>query len=200
MATGGGDELRLSLSPPPRWGLVSYQPLLWMPHFAMRMLLARVYGMSRHDMAWRDRASPGACSPGDAAFAAVAAITIFDRTAPVIILRHGAPAPLYLVMIRDLAHGRGVLSRVLSLPGMRTLGHSSFAIFVLQYPAVSYLNFLRRTSLPETGPMLPLVILAIVLTSVLSTRVFEKPVSSWLRARLILPKRGGLPSSGRPPE
>ena len=39
---------------------------------------------------------------------------------------------------------------------MRTLGHSSFAIFVLQYPAVFYLNFLRRTSLPETVPMLPL--------------------------------------------
>jgi peptidoglycan/LPS O-acetylase OafA/YrhL len=185
LALGGSEEIRLSRNAGAAWMLVNYLPLLWLPHFAMGMLLARVCGMSRYDTTWREERRNRAWSLGDTAFAAVVAITVLDQVVPVMVLRHGALAPLYLVTIRDLAHGRGMLSRVLCLPGMRAMGDASFAVFVLQYPAVSYLNVLRRFDIPEVVPMLPLIIVAIILGSVLSTRFFEKPVSKWLRARLL---------------
>ena len=48
------------------------------------------------------------------------------------ILRHGALLPLYMLVLYDLALGRGLVARVFSLPGMNFLGQLSFSIFIWQ--------------------------------------------------------------------
>lgn len=185
IGSGGTEEIGLSRHAPPGWTLVNYFPPLWLPHFAMGMLLARICRMSRFQPDRIGYATSGSWCMGDTAFATVVAITIVDTVAPAMMLRHGVLAPLYLVTIRDLARGHGVLARILSIPALQRLGDASFAVFILQYPAVSYLNVLRRLEIPESIPMLPIVIMLIVAASVASTRLFERPVSNWLRARLL---------------
>ena len=48
------------------------------------------------------------------------------------ILRHGALMPLYMLVLYDLALGRGFVARLFSLPGMSFLGQTSFSIFIWQ--------------------------------------------------------------------
>ena len=98
-------------------------------------------------------------------------------------LRHGLLAPLYLVIIYDLAHGRGLLARVLALPGLRPLGDASFSIFVLQLPiGLIVLGTATAMQLPSFLSV-PMAISIVVAVSLLSTNYLEKPVSRWLRAK-----------------
>ena len=59
----------------------------------------------------------------------------FARQVPYVPLRHGLLAPFSLVVINDLAHGRGLLARFLSWRGFGRLSEASFSLFALQMPA-----------------------------------------------------------------
>ena len=58
---------------------------------------------------------------GDAVALGILLFLAFARQVPYVPLRHGLLAPLALVAINDLAHGRGLLERFLSWPGFGTL-------------------------------------------------------------------------------
>ena len=157
-------------------------PLLWLPHFVMGILLARLFSINRFDLTWQD-SRPRNVSWGDVAFAVWIILATTELAIPMFVLRHGLLAPLYLVLIYDLAHGRGLLARVLTLPGLRRLGDASFSIFVLQMPiGAIVLSTASAAGLTSTVSV-PLVVSVVVIVSLLSTSYFEKPISNWLRAR-----------------
>lgn len=157
-------------------------PLLWLPHFVMGILLARLFSINRFDLTWQD-SRPRNVSWGDVAFAVWIILATTELAIPMFVLRHGLLAPLYLVLIYDLAHGRGLLARVLTLPGLRRLGDASFSIFVLQMPiGAIVLSTASAAGLTSTVSV-PLVVSVVVIVSLLSTNYFEKPISNWLRAR-----------------
>lgn len=157
-------------------------PLLWLAHFVMGILLARLFSINRFDLTWQD-SRPRNVSWGDVAFAVWIILATTELAIPMFVLRHGLLAPLYLVLIYDLAHGRGLLARVLTLPGLRRLGDASFSIFVLQMPiGAIVLSTASAAGLTSTVSV-PLVVSVVVIVSLLSTNYFEKPISNWLRAR-----------------
>src|SRR5262249_8559861 len=92
-------------------------PLFWLPHFLMGMLLARIFNINRLERSWRRGPSRWGVSAGDLATAFLLALfcvkdeviarNVFGgRLYPHPFLRHGLLAPLYLVVLYDLANGR----------------------------------------------------------------------------------------------
>jgi peptidoglycan/LPS O-acetylase OafA/YrhL len=184
---------------PTFWGeMVARNPLVWLPHFFMGMLLARVFTITRFNPAWAPGPARWRLSWGDAVVALLLpALFLLDDEAvsqlvhfpPYLVLRHGLLAPLYLVLVYDLANNRGVTARLLSLPGLKRLGDASFSMFVLQVPTLVLTGVLFGKV-----PMHPLVRLALkaactVAVSLLSVALFEKPVARWLRKRLFERRR-----------
>ncbi|HMF35893.1 MAG TPA: hypothetical protein VKF17_04610 [Isosphaeraceae bacterium] len=86
---------------------------------------------------------------GDAVALGILLFLAFARQVPYVPLRHGLIAPLALVAINDLAHGRGLLGRFLSWPGFGTLLEASFSLFALQMAAGVWLCV--ATLLTATG-------------------------------------------------
>jgi peptidoglycan/LPS O-acetylase OafA/YrhL len=161
-------------------------PLLWLPHFLMGVLLARVAGLSRHGDAPGEvsEADRWPVSWGDVAALTVLAIELFNTAAPEFVLRHGALAPLFLIVIHDFARGRGVLARWLSLPVLQSLGEASFSMFMWQFPVQMLFKMaLGGRALPPFVDV-ALVVATTVAVSLASVRWFEKPAAEWLRRRL----------------
>jgi peptidoglycan/LPS O-acetylase OafA/YrhL len=157
-------------------------PLFWIPHFLMGMTLSRLAEISRFDLSWQG-SSRSVFSWGDLSFLGVLGVSLVDVPIPNFVLRHGLLAPFYLVTIYDLARNRGMLARLLCLPGIRILGDASFAMFMLQLP-VFILIMIVATVIPMPSALhVSLIVIVAVGVSLLSTRYFEKPVSRRLRAR-----------------
>jgi peptidoglycan/LPS O-acetylase OafA/YrhL len=156
-------------------------PLFWVAHFAAGMLLSRVFGLSRFSTGWRERPRSW-IALGDLALAAVIVVSLMEphSTPWRHVLRHGLLMPLFLLVIHDFALGRGIAARFFSLPGMNFLGQASFSIFVWQ-------NFLMIVSFYVaymTGKQqaaLPVAIVGLLVVSVASTYLIEKPWARRLR-------------------
>jgi peptidoglycan/LPS O-acetylase OafA/YrhL len=113
-----------------------FNPLSWLPQFLAGVALGRMFGM-RVD---RGKIEPGRRaglwpSAGDALALGILCLLAFARQVPYVPLRHGLLAPFSLVVINDLAHGRGLLARFLSWRGFGRLSEASFSLFALQMPA-----------------------------------------------------------------
>ena len=94
-------------------------PLFWVAHFVAGMLMSRIFGISKFETAWRGKSRPW-LPFGDLALAAVLVLSLMPPhdLAWRHILRHGALLPLYMLVLYDLALGRGLVARLFSLPGM----------------------------------------------------------------------------------
>jgi peptidoglycan/LPS O-acetylase OafA/YrhL len=183
-------------------------PLLWLPHFFMGMLLARIFNISRHNRSW-ERPYRLPVSLGDAAFVALMALFCIDTGTlgggqySHLFMRHGLLAPLYLVLIHDLARNRGLVARLFCLPGLRYLGDASFSIFILQGPMLM-LDMAAFGALAAASPPIEVdlfarfivLLAATVAVSLLSVRFFERSVAAWLRRRWI--ERARMPQLNPP--
>ena len=97
-----------------------------------------------------------------------------------LVLRHGLLAPLYAVLIRDLALGKGLLARLLGLPILARLGDASFSIFMLQLPMM--VAGAALFAVIPAGPVTRFVILLTLTTAVsLGCASLEKRVTRKLR-------------------
>ncbi len=176
---------------------VMRNPLLWLLHFLMGMLLARIFNINRLERSWRRGPSRWRVSLGDVVFVLILALfcvkdediaqSLFGgRLIVQPFLRHGLLAPLYLVVLYDLANDRGLLARLLSLPGLRSLGEASFSIFIWQLPVLILTAYLfPPDSSADAVTRLVISVLAVSVVSLLSVYLFEKPVARWLRGKLI---------------
>ncbi|HEU5134658.1 MAG TPA: acyltransferase [Steroidobacteraceae bacterium] len=159
-------------------------PLFWVAHFAAGMLMSRIFGISRFETAWREKRKPWV-SLGDVALAAVVALSLMEPHDRVWrhILRHGALLPLYMLVLYDLALGRGLVARVFSLPGMNFLGQLSFSIFIWQNLFMA-LGFAMVLLAPQmTNLSFWFAVIGLLVMSVISTRFIEQPLARRLRAK-----------------
>ena len=160
-------------------------PLFWVPHFAAGMLMSRMFAISRFDTAWREKPRPW-ISPGDLAFVAVLLICLMEPQGRAWrhILRHGALMPLYLLVLYDLALGRGFVARLFSLPGMGFLGQTSFSIFIWQNLFLG-LGVGMAMAMPASKTIsFWFAVIGLTLMAMISTYWIEKPLAKRLRRKL----------------
>jgi peptidoglycan/LPS O-acetylase OafA/YrhL len=160
-------------------------PLFWVPHFAAGMLMSRIFAISRFEQAWREKPKPW-ISVGDLALIAVIVISVMDPhdRAWRHILRHGALMPLYLMVLYDLALGRGFVARLFSLPGMGFLGQTSFSIFIWQNLFMG-LGVGMAAAMPESKSIsFWFAVIGLTAMAMLSTYKIEKPLARRLRTRM----------------
>jgi len=159
-------------------------PLFWVMHFVAGMLMSRVFAISRFETAWRGKPKPW-LSSGDLALAAVIVISLMDPhdRAWRFVLRHGALMPLYMLVLYDLALGRGFLARLFSLPGMSFLGQLSFSIFIWQnlFMGLGFAMVLAAPQIP--GLSFWFAVIGLLVMSMISTHFIEKPLARKLRKR-----------------
>jgi len=162
--------------------LLGSTPLFWVAHFAAGMLMSRIFAISRFEHGWRERPRLW-FSAGDFALAALILLCLTDPP-PLpwrFILRHGALMPLHLIVLHDLALGRGFASRLLVTAPLQFLGQTSFSIFIWQNVILA-LGALVVPVLAISKPMsFGLAVVALLLIAILSTYCLEKPIAKWLR-------------------
>ena len=164
---------------------IGSNPLFWVPHFAAGMLMSRIYRISRFEQAWREKSKPW-ISVGDLALIAVVAISVMDpHDRPWRhILRHGALMPLYMLVLYDLALGRGFVARLFSLPGMGFLGQTSFSIFIWQNFMMIIGGIVAYTNRDSTSASFWVAVIGLTVMAMISTYLIEKPIAKRLRRRL----------------
>ncbi|MEM8681930.1 MAG: acyltransferase [Pseudomonadota bacterium] len=173
--------------------LVANNPVFWIPYFATGMLMTRVFAISRFQPAQR---SPSWFSWGDAAVLAILAVALtqFIDQPWKFFIRQGALMPLFIVIVLDLARGRGMMSKVFSLPGTGFLGETGFSLFIWQ-SFVVLIMYATILAMPDIGPYQHWIAIGlVVLLAIASTYLVEKPISSWIRRRFIDRPPGKHPS------
>jgi peptidoglycan/LPS O-acetylase OafA/YrhL len=170
-------------------------PLFWVPHFAAGMLMSRIFAINRFEQAWRAKPRPW-ISPGDAAFLVILLICLMEPQGRAWrhILRHGALMPLYMVVLYDLALGRGLVARLFSLRGMGFLGQTSFSIFIWQNLFMG-LGFGMAMAMPESKSFsFWFAVIGLTVMAVISTYWIEKPLAKRLRRRYAAAQGVGTPT------
>jgi len=104
-------------------------PIFWVPYFVAGMLMTRVFSLSRYIPA---PSKPATVGWGDVAFIMIVAIAITPGIEQPLkfLIRQGLAMPLYMMLLLDLACGRGVVSRLFSLPGTGFLGEMGYQIWI----------------------------------------------------------------------
>ncbi len=159
-------------------------PIFWLPHFMAGMLLSRLLqfpragapALNRPWLAW-----------GDLALLAIIVVACQPTIAEPVkyFLRHGLMMPLYMLLLVDLARGRGLAARLFSLPGTGFLGETGFAIFIWQNLVMTFC-WLSLMIDPDSGRHhLWAATLGIIVLGIFSTYVLEKPAAKWLRRKLL---------------
>ncbi|NNL51106.1 MAG: acyltransferase [Woeseiaceae bacterium] len=159
-------------------------PLFWVPYFVAGMLMTRVFALSRFKPAPR---SPSWFARGDVAFIVVIAIGCVSGIEQHMkfLIRHLVLMPLFIVMLLDLARGRGLMAKVFSLPGTGFLGETGYSIFIWQ-GFVLMMMFGTLVINPDIGPYQVWIAIGLIMAlAIPSTYLIEKPISRAIRRRFI---------------
>ncbi len=166
---------------------IANNPLFWVPYFAAGMLMTRVFSISRFDP---KPSSPSWFAWGDVAFVVAIAIAVTPGIEQPMkfFIRQGLLMPLFIVMVLDLARGRGLMAKVFSLPGTGFLGETGYSIFIWQSIVLLSMGF-SLMMFPGIGPyQVWLAIVMIMVLAIPSTYLVEKPIARMLRKRFIDPR------------
>ncbi len=177
MATGAPWSMNVDM-------FVANTPLFWVPYFAAGMLMTRVFSLSRFNpvptksswLAW-----------GDLAFVVVVVIGCTPGIEQPLkfFLRQGLLMPFFIIMVLDLARGRGLLARIFSLPGTGFLGETGYSIFIWQ-SVILIGSFVSLSIFPAIGPyQIWIAMVSIMVLAIPSTYLVEKPIARWIRRELI---------------
>ena len=165
---------------------VANTPLFWVPYFAAGMLMTRVFSLSRFK---RIPSNPSWFAWGDLAFVVVIVIGCTPGIEQPLkfFIRQGLLMPLFMMMVLDLARGKGVMARVFSLPGMGFLGESGYSIFIWQ-GFVLIAMYVSLTVNPAIGPYQIWIAIVLIMTlAIPSTYLVEKPIARSIRRKHIDP-------------
>ncbi len=177
MATGAPWSMNVDM-------FVANTPLFWVPYFAAGMLMTRIFSLSR----FKPRPPDGSWFAwGDVAFIVVIAVGCTPGIEQPLkfFIRQGLLMPLFIVMVLDLARGRGLMARFFSLPGMGFLGETGYSIFIWQ-GFVLVMMFVSLAINPAIGPyQFWIAIVAIMVLAIPSTYLVEKPIARAIRRRFI---------------
>ncbi|HEV8194025.1 MAG TPA: hypothetical protein VGP82_21470, partial [Ktedonobacterales bacterium] len=109
---------------------------------------------------------------------------VVDTLAPVVL-------PLLALLIYILAFQRGIIARILSLPGVVWLGEISYGVYILHEPLwhlVSGSATLMGPMQPGNVALIPIYFFIVLAAAGLSFRFFETPLRRAIRARWGQPK------------
>ena len=163
---------------------VANTPLFWVPYFAAGMLMTRIFSLSRFKPA---RSSPSWFAWGDAAFIVVIAIGCTPGIEQPLkfFIRQGLLMPFFVIMVLDLARGKGLIARILSLPGTGFLGETGYSIFIWQ-SIILMLTYVSLMAMPAIGPyQIWIAIVLIMALAIPSTYLVEKPIARLIRRKYI---------------
>jgi peptidoglycan/LPS O-acetylase OafA/YrhL len=176
--------------------LVMRNPLLWLPHFVMGLLLARVFqDRQTARAATVPRAGQPWLSLGDLAAVVILGVQILPqeipagwlgetpRQVPGFVLRHGSLAPLYYLVVLDLAAGRGSIAKFLALRLWKPLGDASFSLFMWQLPGLMLFPAIAPALQLSPSGQLLLVVLGTISLALVSYRWIERPLARYLLSR-----------------
>jgi peptidoglycan/LPS O-acetylase OafA/YrhL len=159
-------------------------PLFWLAHFIAGILLTRVFRLSRAQPL-NQPANRSWFAWGDLALLAVVLIACSQQVAEPVkfFLRHGLMMPLYMIIIVDLARGKGVAARLFALPGSGFLGETGFSIFIWQNFVMMMCGAFIMFN-PEQGQhQFMWAVVCTILLGIISTYLIEKPIARKLRRK-----------------
>ncbi len=164
---------------------ISSTPIFWLAHFVAGILLSKVFAISRYNAAFNEGKKTW-LAWGDLALLTVIGIACVPGIEEPFkyFLRHGLMMPLYMVIIIDLARGKGLFARLFSLPGMGFLGETGFSIFIWQNFVITMCWALIVINPAAGNHQFMWAVIGMILISVFSAYLLEKPLSKWLRLRL----------------
>ncbi|MBT8428947.1 MAG: acyltransferase, partial [Gammaproteobacteria bacterium] len=163
---------------------VANTPVFWVPYFAAGMLMTRVFSMSRFKPT---RRNPSWFAWGDVAFIVIIAIACTPGIGQPLkfLIRQGLLMPFFVIMVLDLARGKGLMARFFSLPGTGFLGETGYSIFIWQ-SMVLLVALVSLTAMPAIGPyQLWIAMAAIMAVAIPSTYLIEKPIARFIRRKYI---------------
>ncbi len=163
---------------------VANTPLFWVPYFTVGMLMTRIFSITRFSP---PVSKPSWFSWGDVAFLVVIAIAFTPGIEQPMkfFIRQGFLMPLFVVMVLDLARGKGLLARVFSLPGTGFLGETGYSIFIWQ-SVVMIVMFISYAAIPAVGPyQIWLAVGLIMALAIPSTYLIERPLARLIRRKYI---------------
>jgi peptidoglycan/LPS O-acetylase OafA/YrhL len=124
-----------SITPGGFWlNALRFNPLTWAPQFLAGVAFGRLFGLLV-DQGGVKSNEPPRVSGGDLVALAMILFLASTPRIPYVLLRHGLLTPLTLLVIADLARGRGLLARAFSWRVFAFLSEASFSLFALQMPA-----------------------------------------------------------------
>ncbi|MFO0819721.1 MAG: acyltransferase [Pirellulales bacterium] len=167
-------------------------PPFWLAHFVMGILVTRLARLSRHPhpAAQTEPSSPTSRSRqpslGDIALGvAIVLMAIPDARwsswlrlsdgGPHFLFRHGALAPLFIVMAFDFARGRGWASWLLSASWLQRLGAATYSVFILQIFFMVVAVGIAFLPLPSLARLIAIVLVTAALTW-LADRYVDQPL------------------------
>ena len=113
------------------------------------------------------------------------AVLVAGAHVPYTLLHNGALLPCYAAIVWGLMLGRGPVHRVLSVRPLTALGESSYALYTLQLPLMSWLLVAGgRTPQAVDAPFTALAMLLVIALAIAVHFAFELPAQTWLRPHL----------------
>ncbi|WP_188150132.1 acyltransferase family protein [Teredinibacter waterburyi] len=161
-------------------------PLFWVPQFVAGMLLSRVFGIVRYNTNWKP-AQPSWFAIGDIALLGAIALALYpDIQEPFkYFLRHGLMLPLFMLVILDLARGKGLAARLFALPGTGYLGNTAFAIFIWQNLVMTFCWIATQAHASFASQLFIVSCIGIVIIAITSTYLIERPLARVLRRKYL---------------
>lgn len=159
-------------------------PVFWLAHFIAGILLTRVFTIARVDNAGNP--APGSWFAwGDLALCAVVLIACSQQIEEPFkfFLRHGLMMPLYMIIIVDLARGKGIFARLFSLPGTGFLGETGFSIFIWQNFVLMMCGAFIMFNPGAGQHQFVWAVACTILLGIVSTYLIEKPIARKLRRK-----------------
>ncbi len=163
---------------------VANTPVFWVPYFAAGMLMTRIFSLSRFNPV---PSSPSWFAWGDVAFIIVVAIGCTPGIEQPLkfFIRQGLLMPFFVVMVLDLARGKGLMAKVFSLPGTGFLGETGYSIFIWQ-SVILIGCYVSLMFIPAIGPYQIWIAIAFIMAlAILSTFLVEKPLARVIRRKFI---------------
>ncbi len=163
---------------------IANTPLFWLPYFAAGMLLTRLFSISRFNP---QPQRPSWFAWGDLALIAAIAIACTPGIEQPMkfFIRQGLLMPLFMVVVVDLARGRGFMAKLFSLPGTGFLGETGYSMFIWQ-SVVLIATYMMMAINPAVAPYQVWIgIVLIMVLAIPSTYLVEKPIARAIRRRFI---------------
>ena len=165
-----------------------YNPLLNAPQFLMGMCAGLLF-VQKTSVLKTPLAVAQSRSYVWATLAGLAGLMWMAPEVPVftLLLRLGFFSPIFALLIYALAHGRGLIVNILSLPPLMLLGEASYGVYILETPLNRVLKVLSEAGwLPAYGsiPYGIAFLLILIAVSIASLHLIETPARKYITQRM----------------